>query len=685
MKISFNWLKDYVRVKGSAESLSDLLTMAGLNVEKSERVKNDTVLEIEVTTNRPDWLSHIGVAREIHAVSGSRLVLPSIQRKAHGKTEKTFPISIPHPEFCPYYSAVLLEDVKSGEAPDFMKARLEACGIRSINLIVDITNYVLLECGQPLHAFDADRLHGNKISARRARTGEKIAAIDGKIYELVSDDIVIADARGPIAIGGVMGGKESEVSESTQNVLLESAYFAPSRIRQTARRLGLGSESSYRFERKVDPLGVDWARERAVDLIAKYALVGRISSVFKAGKPPLKSISISLETSEVKRILGVEIPQSKIKSDLSRLGLRVSGKGKKWMVHVPSSRSDLTQPIDLIEEVARLYGYDRIPETLPIVKPIEPRIEPLLDLEEKVRNFCVGFGFFEAVSFSLVEPVPFDQLGLYSNERVKLINPQNKELNLMRPSLLSGLIQAVRRNLYVGETDVRLFEIGNRYLEMGTRLPKEERLLSLVISGEGRLHWLEKRRPANFYDLKGCVEEFLNQLGIHSWEEHPANSIFQAGEGISLTLKGEVLGSYGTISDRARKVYDLEKPAFYAELSLEKILPCIQPRGLTREIPKFPASPRDLTVIVNENVKAEAIIDQIRKRVHDLTTKIEIFDFFKGGPIPKGKKSLSFRIFYQAKDRTLQNEEVNALHFSMIDVLKQSFGAELPKGKESNA
>ena len=682
MRVSLNWLKDYVPLKGSAESLSDLLTMAGLNVERLERTADDTIFEIEITTNRPDWLSHIGVAREIHAVTGSRFSIPPFQVKVQRESEKSFKISTPDANFCPYYSAVLLEGVEWGKTPEFMKKRLEACGIRSINLIVDITNYVLLEWGQPLHAFDADRLHGDKISARHAQSGEKIIAIDGINYELAKDDIVIADAKGPVAIGGVMGGKESEVSHKTKNVLLESAFFAPSRIRATARRLGLGSESSYRFERKVDPAGVDQARERAIYLITKYARVKRISSVFKGGKPPVKSAKILLQYSEIKKILGIEIPQAKVKSYLNRLGLRVSGKGKKISAQAPSFRADLLRPIDLIEEIARLYGYNKIPETLPLMSPIEPRINPILALEQQVRSLCTSFGFYEAVSFSLVETAPFDQLGLYPNDRTRLVNPRNKELSLMRPNLLSGLAQAVRRNLAVGETDVRLFEVGNRYLDSGNQLPKEERMLGFILSGEGRLNWIEKKRQVSFYDIKGIVEELLSQIGVQSIEaKEDTRSIFQAGEGISLLVKNEQIGCYGSLSDKVRKIYDIEKSTFYAEFSLEKILTLIKKDSSISEIPKFPFSPRDLTLILNEAVKAEAIIARIREMAGELASKIEVFDHFMGGQVPKGKKSLSFRIFYQAKDRTLQNEEVNQLHFSIIDSLHKSLGAELPKAK----
>ena len=533
MKVSLNWLKDYVLIKDSAEVLANRLTMAGLEVKKIDQASGDTILEMEITTNRPDWLSHLGVAREIHAITGGQFSIPPSEAKTKRTSENSFKVSIPDPDLCPYYSAVLLEEINWSATPDFMKKCLEACGIRSINLIVDITNYALLEWGQPLHAFDADRLQGNQITARRAHQGEKITAIDGVAYELAKNDLVIADSKGPVAIGGVMGGKDSEVNEQTKTILLESAFFAPASIRATARRLGLGSESSYRFERRVDPRGVDQARERAVYLISKYAHPKRISPSFQTGKLPVQEPKIKLAASELKRILGVNIPISKTKSYLSCLGLRVSVAGKVVTAKVPSFRSDLAQPVDLIEEVARLYGYDRIPETLPSMLPLEPRIDPILDLENRIRELCVSFGFQEAISFSLVDPSPFRELGFDQDQWIRLVNPQNKELNLMRPSLLSGLMQAVRRNLYMGETDIRFFEVGNRYVqEKGN--PKEERMVSFVISGEGRLNWLEKKRSASFYDLKGAVEKLMSQIGLESFSTQLAtNSIYQRGEGIS--------------------------------------------------------------------------------------------------------------------------------------------------------
>ena len=354
MKVSFNWLKDYVKVKAAPERLAEELTMSGLEVKKIDRVSDDVIFETEITTNRPDWLSHIGVAREIHAMTGNSFSLPPIKIKPQAKAESVFAILTPDRDLCPYYSAVLLEDVSWEKTPDFIKTRLEVCGIRSINFIVDVTNFVLLEFGQPLHAFDAELLNGDTISARRAKEGEKITAIDGAVYQLNRNDLIIADLKGPIAIGGVMGGKNSEVNLSTKHILLESAFFSPASVRATARRLALASESSYRFERRVDPAGVDQARDRAVYLIAQHAKIGRLSPVFRGGKLPVRPVSISFAYSEVRKLLGTEIPQSKGKSYLTRLGLRVTGAGKKWSVKIPSFRPDLARPVDLIEEMARL-------------------------------------------------------------------------------------------------------------------------------------------------------------------------------------------------------------------------------------------------------------------------------------------------------------------------------------------
>lgn len=682
MKVSLNWLKDFVAIKGSYQTLAHDLTMAGLEVRKVESTKDDTIFETDVTTNRPDWLSHLGVAREIHAVRGSHFALPPHEICSRSRTTRSFKISILDPELCPYYSAVLIEGVVWNETPELMRRRLEACGTRSVNLIVDITNYVLLELGQPLHAFDADRLNGEVICARRARKGEKMVAIDGVTYELEQDDLVIADSKGAVAIGGVMGGKDSEVSQKTTNILLESAFFAPSAIRKTSRRLGLASESSYRFERRVDPLAVSRGRERAVCFIQKYCCPRRISRVFQSGDLPVKEPVIPLALSQVERVLGIRLPSRKVQSLLKRLGLQISGTAKKLTVRVPSFRSDLTRPIDLIEEVARLHGYEKIPETLPSMVPQEPDVEPVLELEDRVRTLCVSLGLQEAITFGIVESAPLEKLGLYRPHWIRLVNPQNKELDLMRPTLLPGLLAAIRCNVHVGETDVRLFELGNRYLDGGQRrFPSEERTLALAISGEGKTNWMERPRAAGFYDLKGIIHELILRLGIGAIQTQAAvGAFYESGKGVCVRIQGEEVGHYGTLSRLVRDAYDVKRPVFFAELNLEKIASFTVTQKSVEDISKFPSSPRDLTVILPEAVRAQEVIDEIEARGGDWVQRVEVFDYFKGERLPPGKKSLSFRIHYQAKDRTLQNEEVNRLHFSMMDSMSRKFDAQLPEG-----
>ena len=681
MKVSFDWLRDYVQVKGSSTDLAERLTNAGLHVEKIESVSDDSVFEIEVTSNRPDWLSHIGVARELHAITGKPFSIPRLTKRKTSRTMRSFKILVPDLKFCPYYSAVLLEGVELAKTPDWMKKRIEACGIRSINLIVDITNYVMLECGQPLHAFDADRLHGDSIAARRARKGETLVAIDDSSYKLTTDDVVSADEHGPIAIGGVMGGKRSEVSENTRNVLIESAFFEPLPIRVTSRRLGLTSESSYRFERGVDPRGVDWARDRAVDLILKYAKVKLTSSVFRSGRLPMREPKIKLQWSEVKRILGVQVPGSS--AFLARLGLRVqTGKGT-ITVGIPTFRPDLSRSADLIEEIARLYGYGRIPETFPSVIPLEQKRDDLLDLTDRIRDLGVGLGLNEAISFSLVNPAPLERLGIMKERWVRLDNPRNRELNLMRPSLLPGLLEAVRRNFYAGENEIALFEVGNRYLNQENRF--EEPMVAIVLAGERRAHWLDSARSVGFYDLKGLIEELFHRLGLRELNLLVSeNPIYRSGECTILQVRNKVIGCFGALSERVRSLYDVDRPVFYGEFSLAQIEPFWKRDVSFFEIPKYPASPRNLTLIMEEKLEAQMIMNRIREMAGALVAQIDVMDLFKGGSVPKGKKSLSFRISYQAKDRTLQNEEVNRLHFSIIDSLKDSFGAQLPKGKDGS-
>ena len=437
MKISTNWLKDFVTVTPPLEGLAERLTMAGLEVKRIEAKPElkDTVLEVEITTNRPDWLSHLGVAREIRAVENTGLKIPPSQNLEHCPMPPGWRIELKEAEGCPYYTACLIEGVEWRETPDWMQNRLQACGIRSINLIVDITNYVLLEMGQPLHAFDADLLRGKEVQVRRAKPDEVLVTIDGARHALTSDDLVIADNERTVALAGVMGGRDTEVNERTRNILLESAFFHPRWIRKSSLRHGLASESTYRFERRVDPEGVDAARNRAIYLFQELTGPRNISAILKAGqKPTPAKQKIHLSLDYAKKVLGMEIKPSQVHSVLTRLGLEAKNESTEtWVVTIPSYRPDLERPVDLVEEVARLIGYEKIPESLPARAPLDFIPHPLRKLEEKTRDFLAGLGLFETITFSLVKPRDVEGMGHDSKKCFPFIIPSIKTSRFFAP------------------------------------------------------------------------------------------------------------------------------------------------------------------------------------------------------------------------------------------------------------
>lgn len=688
MKVSLNWLKDYVSLKQRGEEIARLLTSAGLEVKGVDAFPDfkDEVMEIEITSNRPDWLSHVGVAREIAAVSGGKLIFPEWQNPEKKGREsfsrdrkKILPIEIQDTKACPYYTACLLENVEFGESPDFIKKRLLAVGMRPINLIVDVTNFVLLELGQPLHAFDWDRLSQEKILVRRAREKETLRAINGTEYPLNVQDLLITDGARPIAIGGVMGGLESEVSMSTRNILLESAYFAPAVIRRTSQRLGLSSDSSYRFERGVDPAGVDIGRERAIRLIRQYAKsVGKVSVVFKGGRLPKKEGIIRFPFDEIRRILGVEIPSQKVSQYFRALGLSVRpGKKGTVTVGVPSFRQDLIRPVDLVEEAARLYGYDRISETLPDIQPVYIEEKKLRKTEETVREAALSAGLNETVTFSLISEKVFEKLSVPLMAVTRVVNPQNKELTLMRPSLFPSLLEVVKTNFYHSSSnDVKLFEIASVYgPEVNRELPKEEWTFAAAIAGTKNAHWLEKGRKYALFDLKGIFEELFDRLGVQVKFVPGENSFLE--QALSMECQGETLGVLGKVSGPVKAFYDISSDAFIGQISLEKTANLALLEHRYKSLPKYPASRRDMALVLGENVPAGEVISHLRSLGIAFICGIDVLDFYRGGQIPAGKKSLAFSIEYRADDKTLTAEEVNALHAKVVESVSRHFSAQL--------
>lgn len=681
MKLSVNWLKDFVKFGPPFERIADRLTMAGLEVKKVTPTpdQKDIVFEVEVTTNRPDWLSHLGVAREIAAVENLSLQIPAVDVQTSRPMAPGWKVFIKDAEPCPFYTGVLIEGITPAKSPDFMVERLAACGLRSIHLIVDITNFILLEMGQPLHAFDADLIRGQEVHARPAKPGETLVAIDGSEQKLLTEDLVIADHDRAIAIAGVMGGRDTEVNDRTRNIFLESAFFHPRWIRRTSRRLGLASESSYRFERLVDPKGVEFASQRAIYLIKQYAKPRFIGGMIKAGRcPEPNPHRIHLLAADVAKWLGVEIKPTQIHSSLVRLGLDVKQNSPvSWSLGIPSFRSDLERPVDLIEEVARIYGYDNIPETLPARAPLAHPSHPRLKLDRKARQFFSGAGLFETVTFSLISDKGFNG-GKDLTDAVRLINPQNKELCWMRPTLLPSLLDVIRVNRDHGAQSVPVFEVANVYrLAADRKGTVEERMAGLALHGPVRKkNWLDPERAVTFYDIKGLVESFLESAGVY-------DAAFKAGDHAFLNatcseilwLGSEPAGFLGEVASSALGIWDLDQPVFYAELSLEKVLVHAR-RGIElQSLAVYPPVQRDLSIVVPESTKAGQVREFITGLGFEWVGQVEVFDLFRGKRIPEGFKNLAFRITYQAHDRTLVSSEIQKLHDDIAAKTAAKFAA----------
>lgn len=682
MKVSTNWLRDFVTLAPPITRIADRLTLAGLEVKKVDQIDDlqDTVFEIEITSNRPDWLSHVGVAREISAVEALSLKMPLLDIEAGRTPPAGWKIHIKDAEACPYYTGVLIEGITETRTPEFMVQRLLACGVRSVNLIVDITNYVLLEYGQPLHAFDADLIQGREIQVRKAKPGERLLAINDATIELNPNDLVIADSDYAIALAGVMGGKKTEISDRTRNVFLESAFFDPGRVRRASRNHQLSTDSSYRFERRVDPETVDHGRQRALSLIKQYAKPGRISSPVKAGeKPILRVKQVHIREEEIRDVLGCDIKPNQVASILTKLGCEVKQHAPgSWKVGIPSFRADLERPVDLVEEIARIYGYDAIPETLPARAPVSLTENPRLKLERRLRNLLSGVGLHEAVTFSLISDRGLDEkVDLAS--AVRIVNPLHHGLHWMRPTLVTGLLDAVQKNVNAGADSVPLFEIANVYSAgEAQKHPREERMLGIMLYGKRAApNWIDHSREASLFDVKGIVETILGGASEGGWKLQKIHkSYLTPSTAREFVVGAERLAFLGAVSPEVCARWDLKGSAYYAEISLDKVAgKAGNVVKKFREWPRYPAVARDLSLTVKDEVPCEALIKEICELGGGLIRSVSLFDLFRGKRIPAGYKNLAFRMVYQSLERTLVSEEVQKLHDRIADTLVRKYQA----------
>jgi phenylalanyl-tRNA synthetase beta chain len=647
--------------------------------------RGDTVFDLDITPNRPDCLSVIGIAREVAALSGQSLHIPGIsyEEKA-APIDQQISIEIVDPDLCPRYCASLITGVKIAESPGWMQERLLACGMRPINNIVDITNYIMLEYGQPLHAFDYDKIRGKKIIVRRATNGEVIVSLDGVERALSRDMLVIADEERAVAIAGVMGGANSEVTENTSTILLESANFNQASIHYTSRHLFLTSEASMRFERGISPGVTIPALRHATQLIMQLGsgkVAEGVADVYPGRREPEP---ILLSTDEVKRILGVEFSPDQIAGTLTSLGFDVKADGSQVWVTAPYWRSDIKQAVDLIEEVARIIGYDQIPTTM-LSQPLPPQNpDPILSLKGEIRHSLVGYGFQEVITYSLTslekltnlvpeprspEPMP-----------LRVANPMTADQEYLRPSIRANLWDVLSANRRHEDGGIRLFELGKIYLPKEKGLPSEPEVLCGILSGTRiEKSWLGGDGSFDFYDAKGVVEGLLCHLGVEvNFEQgsdeglHPAKQAAIVIEDDNLRVK---LGVAGELHPKVADAFEISEPVCLFEINVTALLSFTTGHKMFQPIPRFPSTVRDLALVVDFEVTHQRVQDVIRS--FPLVSEVTLFDVYSGKQVTAGKKSLAYRLVYQSPTHTLTDEEVNKVQQQILDRLAKELGATL--------
>ena len=669
MIVSWNWLKEYVDLSMSVDELTARLTLTGLNLEGVEHVDDDVTIDLEVTSNRPDCLGHLGVAREVAVLWEQSLKKPEALAKAAGtNVDRLTNVTVQCPEICPRYTARVIRGVKIGPSPAWLAERLHAVGIAVINNVVDISNFVLMECGQPLHTFDFAKLAGQKIIVRESCPGEKFTAINHQEYELSAGTCVVADADRAVALGGVMGGADTEVTEATTDLLIEAAEFAPLSVRNTARRLNLHSPSSFRFERGVDPEGIDWASRRCCELILELAGGELAAGVIDVAQPRPEQPTLKLKFTELPRVLGIEIPAERVSKILQDLGCEQTHICEQCIKVVPPSwRSDLTREIDLVEEVARIHGYDQIPEDtgVKMVASTRSREDRVL---EQVRGVLVAAGYDEAITISAVDRDLAEIFRPWSTaEPLTVRTPVLRRADCLRQTVASSLLSSRRTNETLSNAVIELFEIANIYLPRKNELPDERRVLAVTSSGD-------------FSQLKGLVESLVDTVapGCRPLFSEFENRFFAPGCGCQLRIGDRVLGVLGVVSDWGLERFELRNPTTVAELDLGVLVDTAVPIRQARTLSPYPPVGRDLNLVVEENVQWAQVEKIVRAEGGDLLEKIAFQEIYRDAKrLGSGKKSFLLTIQLRSSEGTLTNEEADALRDQIVKVLAQKVGGQL--------
>jgi phenylalanyl-tRNA synthetase beta chain len=652
---------------------------------------SDPVLEIDLTPNRPDCLSILGTAREIAAIENKTVSYPEISLpKSVDDIANHTSVIIEDPEFCPRYAASLIFKVTVGPSPFWLQDRLVSIGLKPINNIVDITNFVMMETGQPLHAFDFDRLDENRIVVRTARENETFITLDGKERHLDPEMLMICDGKKPVAMAGVMGGLNSEIEDTTTNILLESAYFDPVCIRKTSKKTGLNTDASHRFERGVDPNGTITALNRATQLIAEIGGGRCIKGVIDEYPLPFSQTTIDVSIRRLNLHLGTRLDTAAIEKYLASIEFEVKKINDDTLqVTPPSCRVDIKRFEDITEEIARLFGYNNIETTFPLIPADARHPDRKIELRDRTKILMTGMGFNEAINYSFINKQSCDHLELPPDDpkrnMVDILNPISEDQAVMRTSLIPGLLETMKLNISVQNKNVKLFEIGHVFFKTDQRddQPDESEMLGGLWTGS-RIDsaWSSKEINCDFYDIKGALEELLRNLEIvnAAFTQMPPElcSYTKPGFTAQILNDNEPIGIVGEVHPTVLRNYDLKQTAFIFELNFDRLIKSVPDTKTARPIPKFPATSRDITLIIDNAVETYKIINAVEMRQEKLVEQLHLFDVFDGNPIPKGKKSVSFRITYRSLRGTLEDNIVNHLHKTITDHLIKTFDATLP-------
>jgi phenylalanyl-tRNA synthetase beta chain len=672
---------------GLGEEASGIMVLApdiplGINLGEALGLK-DFVLDIGITPNRPDCLCVMGIAREVAALTRQKMRYPSLPLSSQGEgINRRTSVTVLDPDLCPRYVARMIEGVTIGPSPAWMKDRLEKVGVRSINNVVDVTNYVMMEYGQPLHAFDFELLDEGRIVVRRAKAGEEFITLDGVKRTLDDQTLMICDGIKPVALAGVMGGMNSEIKDDTKTVLLESAYFNPVNNRRTSKAIGLDTEASYRFGRGIDYGGCLAAANRAAQFIQELAGGRVLEGAIDVYPAPIRPQPVRLNVRKVNQVLGTAIPPQRMKSHLEDLELEVRGEDDGvFIVAPPSFRGDLEREIDLIEEIARMDGYEKIPTTLPAGSPSLEKREKRVLIEKRAAEVLIHHGYHEVITYSFVSPGSIDGIDLAPGDprrrQLQLLNPLTEDFSVMRTSLVPGLLEVVRYNLSRKNSNLKIFELKKIFLpQEGEKLPLEMKQLAGIATGlDLEPNWVSPSRPVDFHDIKGCIEDLLRLFQIENVRYAHAEDVpyLHPGKAARIRAGQEAVGLLGEIHPQVASHYEIPGRAYLFELDFETVVKLAKEERRFRALPRFPAVYRDLSLVVGESLEVGTVAEAIWNFRQPYIDEVNLFDIYHGAPIPEGKKGITCRIRYQAIDRTLTDEEVNQIHQNIIVRLEDIF------------